>query len=113
MASALRSDLRAATRSLRSLRVRGLLRRGGLRAVRLHALAPGRFTLMLRSASGKTIARGACTCKRAGHCTLTAKLTRRGRSLLRRARRPRVTLELAFKPRSGRAIVRSTTVRLR
>jgi hypothetical protein len=41
------------------------------------------------------------------------RLTRRGRSLLRHARRPRLKLELAFKPRSGPAVVRRATVRLR
>jgi subtilisin family serine protease len=112
MASALAADLRAVARSLRSLRARTLLRRGGLGPVRLHALEAGRFTLTLRSASGKTIARGSCACKRAGHCALTARLTRRGRSLLRHSRRPRVTLALAFKPRSGAAVVRRTTLTL-
>jgi hypothetical protein len=112
MASALAADLRAAAKSLRSLRARTLLRRGGLGPVRLHALEAGRFTLELQGASGKTIARGSCTRKRAGRCALTAKLTRRGRSLLRHARRPRLTLALTFKPRAGRPLVRRTTVTL-
>jgi subtilisin family serine protease len=112
MASALAADLKAVARSLRSLRARTLLRRGGLGPVRLHALEAGRFTLTLRSASGKTIARGSCACKRAGHCALTARLTRRGRSLLRHSRRPRVTLALTFRPRAGRPLARRTTVTL-
>jgi hypothetical protein len=89
------------------------LRRRGLVPVRLHALTAGRFTLALKSASGKTLAAGTCSRKRAGRCTLTARPTRRGRSLLRGARRRKVTLELAFKPRSGRALVRSAAVTLR
>jgi subtilisin family serine protease len=112
MASALAADLRTVARSLASVRIRALLKRGGLGAVHLHALAAGRFTLTLRSASGKTIARGTRTCKRAGRCTLAVHLTRRGRSLLHHARRLRVTVELAFKPRSGPAIARRTTATL-
>jgi hypothetical protein len=80
--------------------------------VRLHAVAPGRFTITLRGASRTTIARGTRTCSRAGDCAVTVRLTRRGRSLLRRARHTRATLELAFRPRSGAAVARRTAIRL-
>lgn len=74
--------------------------------------APPSAAPALRGASRATIARGTRSCSRAGLCTVTVRLTRRGRSLLRRARHPRVTLALAFKPRSGADVARRTAIRL-
>jgi hypothetical protein len=65
----------------------------------------------LRSA-GRTIATGACSAARVGRRPLDIGLTRRGRALLHRARRLRVTVVLAFAPRSGAPIVRRATTRL-
>jgi subtilisin family serine protease len=110
--TALAADVRSIARSLASLRIRKLLRRGRFR-VRVTALAAGRFTLKLRTARGTTIARGACARRRAGICTVTARLTPRGRTVLRRARRMDVRVVLAFTPRPGRTVVRRATTTLR
>jgi hypothetical protein len=70
------------------------------------------MTLTLRHGR-RTIAAGACALAKAGRCTLRAGLTRRGRALLRRARRLKVTTTLTFTPRSGARIARRGTVTLR
>jgi subtilisin family serine protease len=106
LGSVVARELRALARSLR---IRSLLRRGRVTA-RPAAPAAGRFTLTVKSASGRTLARGSCGRSSAGRCALTARLTRRGRRLLSRARRPKLTLQLAFKPRSEPAVVRRMTL---
>jgi subtilisin family serine protease len=100
--SVLRADLRAVARSLR---------RGTLTVRDLAVPAPGRLTLELKRGR-RTLAAGACSAAQAGRCTLTARPTRRGRALLRRNRRVRVTAALTFAPQSGSAVVRRKTLTL-
>ncbi|HEY1277492.1 MAG TPA: S8 family peptidase [Thermoleophilaceae bacterium] len=112
-APSLGAQLAAVARSLRGRGIRSLLRRGRLAAAGLRAPAAGRLALELQAKRGRTIAAGACTARRAGACPVTVRLNRRGRSLLRRARRLRVTLVLSFEPRSGPVAVRRRAVTLR
>jgi subtilisin family serine protease len=112
MASLVGAQARIVAKALRSVGLRALVRNGGFGPARLYAPAAGRLTLTLKSAAGKTIAAGGCSAAGADRCSLTAKLTRRGRLLLRRARRTRLKVVLAFAPRSGGAIVSRTTVML-
>jgi subtilisin family serine protease len=113
MASVLKAQLRAIARTLEKLSGRQLLRRRGFVGVRAFAPAAGRLTLKLESAAGRTIAAGSCSVPQAGRCATEARLTRRGRALLRRARRPRVSVVLAFAPRVGAPIVHRMTVKLK
>jgi subtilisin family serine protease len=118
VASLVAGQARAVAKALRTVGMRAILRRRGFGPANLYAPGPGRLTLQLVGPRGVTIAAGACSAGQAGYCPVTAKLTRRGRTLLRRARRAllprsrrtRITLVLAFEPRSGRAIVRRTAV---
>jgi thermitase len=113
IASALAAQVRALARALEAVGIRALVRRGGLFGAGLLAPAPGRLTLKLKR-GGRTMATGACAVSQAGRCPFDIRLTRRGRSMLRHARRLRITLVLAFAPRSGgRPVVRRTTVTLR
>jgi subtilisin family serine protease len=105
------AGLQAVARSLAAVAIRSLLRRGGFVA-QVDVPAPGRVSLKLERAR-RTIAAGACTVAAAGRCSLTAKLSRKGRALLRRSRRLRVTTTLSFAPRSGARIVRRRAVTLR
>jgi subtilisin family serine protease len=91
---------------------RALLRAGRLRADKLHALVPGRFTLEVKGPGGRRVARGSVSTRRAAICSLTARLTRSGRALLRRSRRMRLTFVLTFAPREGRTLVRRARVTL-
>ncbi len=111
-ASALEVNLAALSRALSRGGLRSVRRAGGFRADRLHALSPGRFVLSVRAA-GRTIARGSASTERPAICSLTARLTRRGRALLRRARRLRLTLKLEFTPLSGRPLARRTALTIR
>jgi subtilisin family serine protease len=111
--SALTADLTRLAERLAASRAGGLLRRGGVTARGLHALAPGRLTLVVERPGGRRIAAGARTLGRAGRYALTARLTHDGRSLLRRARRLRLGVALAFAPLSGPAVARRTTVTVR
>jgi hypothetical protein len=110
--SALRTDIRWLASELRNHGLHAVLRAGGFRADRLHALAPGRFTLAVSTTDGRAIANGSRAADRPVICSLTARLTRRGLALLRTARRLRLTLALTFAPRDGRPIVQRVPVRL-
>jgi subtilisin family serine protease len=109
---ALKIDIKALAIALERGGLRDVLRRGGFRADRLHAFAPGRFELVVRAPGGRTIAKGSRSTARPAVCSLTARLTRRGRALLRRSRRQRLALALAFAPDTGRPFVRHAAVRL-
>jgi subtilisin family serine protease len=111
--SVLAAQAKAVAKALRTVGIRALLRRGGLIGARLLAPGPGRLTLKLKSRGG-TIAKGACSVQEAGRCPFDIRLTRRGRSVLRNARRLRVRLVLAFGPSSGtQPVVSRTSVTLR
>ncbi len=107
---ALGIDLRALARSTVARGLRAALRAGAFRADRLHALSPGRFTFEVRGAGGRLLAKGTRATGRPAICPVSARLTRAGRSALRRARRARLTLVLSFSPRAGRPLVRRLTV---
>jgi thermitase len=110
-AYALKIDLKALALDVEKRGLRGLLRRGGVRADRLHAFTPGRFRLVVGT-GGRTIAKGSRSCAGPAVCSLSARLTRKGRAVLRRSRRRRVALALTFAPRTGRALSRHAVVRL-
>jgi thermitase len=97
-AKLLAADLGA---SARKLRIRSLLRHGGLTVRLRHAYPAGRFSLLVSDAERRTIARG--------H-SLTAKLTRHGVALLRHARRVRLRLVLSFTPRTGQTVLCAKSV---
>lgn len=111
--ASLTADLRALVHALSRSRIRSLLRRGGFRAGGLYADAPGHFTVKLTGRAGGTLAVGARSVARPGRWPVTVRLTRRGRRLLARARRPRVELRLTFAPRSGPRAVRRAALTLR
>jgi thermitase len=108
---ALEVNLKALARTLARRGLRGVLRAGGLRAERLHALSPGRFALEVK-ARGDRIAWGSCSTPQPAVCRLTARLNRRGRVMLRRSRRVRLTLALSFDPLSGRTLARRMALTL-
>jgi subtilisin family serine protease len=107
----IKAQVRAIAQMIAPVRPRAIARRGGLVRTPLAAPAAGRLTLTLLS-GGRKIAAGSCTAARAGSCPVTARLNRRGRKLLRRARHPRVTFVLAFLPTSGPAVVHRAKARL-
>ena len=112
-ASALATDLRWLAGTLAKRGRRAVLRAGGFRANRLHALSAGRFTLEVKARGAGVIARGSRASDGPEISALKARLTRTGRALLRSARRSRLTLVLRFVPRSGPALARRATVRFR
>jgi thermitase len=107
--SPLAADLRAL---VKKLRIRALLGRRGFVTSRVHAPGAGRLTLVLKSGK-RTVATGSRSVKRAGAYPLRIKATRKGRSLLRHSRRLQLTVELRFKPRTGKALVESTKAGIR
>jgi subtilisin family serine protease len=109
-AEALTTDVKALAIALRRGGRRAALRHG-FRADRLHAFSPGRFTLTVRS-RGRTVAKGSRSAPGPAVCWLTARLTRKGRAVLRHSRRPRLALALSFTPQNGHTLVRRTAVRL-
>ena len=110
--AALAIDIKWLASELGKRSLRGVLRAGGFTADRLHALAPGRFTLEVKSPGGRMIARGARSVNKPGIYSLTAQLTRAGRALLRRSARSRLTLALTFAPRGGHPVARRVSLRL-
>jgi hypothetical protein len=112
IAAALGADLKTVARSVKRLGIRGLLRRRGFTARRLDALVAGRFAVQL-TGSRRIIAKGQRAVASAGSYGLTAKLTVKGRKLLRRSRRLKVTLTVRFTPTAGATMKRSTTARLK
>jgi subtilisin family serine protease len=100
----LAADLEAFAKSLAAGRIRSLLRRGRV-TVRLHHQLPaGRFALTIADRHGRTIAKAN---------GLTAKLTRRGRALLRHGRRVRLRITLTFRPQIGAPVVVREVVAVR
>jgi subtilisin family serine protease len=108
---ALKTDLRWLAQTLAKRGRRAVLRDGGFRADRLHALSAGRFTLEVKARGAGLIAKGSHTADGPETSALKARLSRTGRALLRSVRRPRLTLVLRFVPRSGPALARRATVR--
>jgi thermitase len=104
---ALKVDLRYLASTLTKRGLRAVLRGGGFHADRLHALSPGRFTLEVKTPRGRTIARGSRSVPSPAVCSLTARLTRQGRTLLRHSRRSRLSLVLTFTPQTGASRIRS------
>jgi hypothetical protein len=66
-----------------------------------------------RGPRGRLLASGARTVDRPAVCSLTARLNRAGRSLLRRSRRVRLTVVLAFAPQGGTRLERRAALTLK
>jgi hypothetical protein len=118
--AALRADLAVAARNLRRLGIGALVRRRGFTMQSVDALLAGRFLGTLTStprgagvARKVVLAKGSRPVSAAGRYALKVKLTRRGRHLLRRDRRARVRLALAFRDISGHTILARKSVRMR
>ena len=118
--AALRADLTVAARKLRRLRIGNLVRRRAFTARHVDALLAGRFFATLTStrrgagiARRVVLAKGSRSVPAAGRYALKVKLTHRGRRLLRRAQRAKVTLAIAFRDISGRTTVRRKAVKMR
>src|SRR6185503_14165591 len=88
--SGLQLDLHALRTTFAKRGLRGALR-SGFPAVRLHAFGPGRFRLQVTGPRGRVVADGSRTVDSPAICSLTARVTRAGRSLLRHSRRVRLT----------------------
>jgi hypothetical protein len=117
--AALRADLAVAARKLRRRGIGALVRRRGF-TMHVDALLAGRFVATLTStprgagvARKVVLAKGSRRVSAAGRYALKVKLTRQGRHLLRRDRRAKVTLALAFRDISGRTTLRRKSVRMR
>jgi hypothetical protein len=109
--------LGAASKKLRSLRIRGLLRKGRF-TIEFTAPGPGTLTASLTAAGASArratlLATGRRVYKAAGKAKLTIKLTGRGRQRLRRARRLTATLKVSFAPIGAKAISTKGRVRLK
>jgi subtilisin family serine protease len=100
VAAQLAADLRD---SVRTLRLSTLTRTRRLTIRLRHPYPPGRFGLVA-TLGRRTIASGR---------SLTARLTRRGTTILRHARRVRLRIALTFKPDSGSPVVAAKAVTLR
>ncbi len=88
--------------------LRGLLRRGGLSA-RAGGFGPGTLSLRVRRTAGRrlvTVAVGTTRVRGRAPVTARARLTGPGRRALRRARRIRLVVTVAFRPAGGRVEVR-------
>ena len=117
----LRASLATVARALRGASIGGVLRRGGTR-VGVTALAAGviRGSATTRAPGGRaaaarrvTVMVGSRSFTTAGQSTLRLKLTRQGRRILKRARRARLTVSLAFVDVAGARLGSSATVTLR
>jgi subtilisin family serine protease len=108
MTAVMAAQLRLIATAVRQMSSRRFLRAGGFISVRLFAPDAGRLTLTLQN-SARLVAGGSCAVAKAGRCSPAARLTRRGRGLLRRNKNPRLTVVLTFAPRSGVPIVQRTT----
>ena len=111
MTAVMAAQLRLIATAVRQMSSRRILRADGFAGARLFAPGAGRLTLELKSRA-LVIASGSCSVRAADRCSPHARLTRRGRKLLRRARNPRLTVVLVFAPRSGAPIVQRTTATL-
>jgi thermitase len=111
-AQGLKIDLAALARSVKQGGLRTVDRRGGFRADRLHGFGPGRFTLTVKGAYGRTLAAGSCSVAQPALCSLMAWLNARGASVVRGASRLPVTLVLSFAPRTGPVLTEHTSLTL-
>jgi hypothetical protein len=87
-------------------RISQLLRHSGY-AVRFDAPEPGRLVIDWYHAEARrrlVVAHAAMTLHRAGPVTVTIRLTRPGRSLLRHAHHLRLTAQASFTPRGGKMV---------
>jgi thermitase len=100
LSAQLAADLRD---SVRTLRLRTLMRTRRLTVRLRHSYPPGRFGLVA-TMGRRTIASGR---------SLTARLTRRGTTMLRHARRARLRIALTFTPATGATVVAAKAVTLR
>jgi hypothetical protein len=106
--AALRADLRAAARRLRNLGIRKLLSRRGDRVKNVDALEAGTVRITghatvpgAGAARRVLVLSGKRTFSKAGKATLTLKLTKAGRRLLRNKRGVRINLGGSFTQRNG------------
>jgi len=101
--------------ALRGLLGRTLSRSALLRSGRARTTfsAPGAGVLTLRwTASGRTIATGRATCRAAGRCAITLRLTHAGRRTLKRTGAVQVRATARFAPTNGPAVQRTQRVTL-
>ena len=93
-------------KALRKLGIRGLRKK---RQFKVAFTAPGAGTAVVKlTSASRLLATGKAQFKAAGKRTLVVRLTRKGVSTLRHARRLRTTLQASFTPQGGKA----TTVKL-
>jgi hypothetical protein len=118
--ASLRGELGGIRRLLERTGIRRLLRGRGVTFRDLDALLAGKMTFAATGntsgasrAKRVTVLRGSTSFSRAGKAKLKLKLTRAGRRLLRRARRARLSLSLAFTDRSGKRTPAKATAKLR
>jgi Tol biopolymer transport system component len=122
VAAALRSSANALSGALKRLGLAGLAESRRHRLRGLSAATAGKATATLRTGAAgrggraartRVIAAGSKRFARAGTASITLKLTRQGRKVVRRARRLRATLSLAFREPNGRVTVGVANLRLR
>jgi subtilisin family serine protease len=106
-AAALEAAVARLAKRLRKGRIRALLRNDGVTARGVVAPGAGYATILIERRGGRTVARGGRKVDAAGDFSLTARLTGRGRALLRRSRRVRLSVAIAFAPVSGEPAARS------
>ena len=119
ISSLLASDLAAAARALSRQRLAKLAKKGSL-GLRFNALMAGRFTLAFKGAATKqkaarsiVIAKGSRSVTSAGAYTVTLKLTRAGKRLLRGGRRVKGKLSATFGKAGGGSLTGATGVTLK
>jgi hypothetical protein len=116
--AALAADLRALARRIRKLGIRGLLKKRGVLVRGFDALVPGRVIVRV---SGKrvrrshriTVARRSKSFGQAGKYRFKVKLTRRGKRLLRRSRKAKLSLAMRFTTLSRQTTARKRSVIVR
>jgi hypothetical protein len=112
-AAAVRASMAAIAKRLNGRDARALARRGQIAHV-VRFPAAGKMTIKWRvSGKAAVIARGSLTRRSAGRATVTVRLTRAGRQLLRRAPRLAITASARFRPAlGGRATTAHSTFTL-
>jgi hypothetical protein len=119
--SRLGADLAIVAKALKRLGIRKLVKRGGFAARGVDALVGGKVFLAVngtpRGSAGVArkiaLAKGSRSIPRAGRYSLRAKLTRKGRRLLRKDRRATVTLQIRFRDALGRVATANRSLGLR
>jgi uncharacterized repeat protein (TIGR02543 family) len=119
IASLLASDLATAARTLGGQRLSKLARKGSV-GLRFNALLAGRFALAFKGAATKqkaarsiVIAKGSRSVTASGAYTVTLKLTRAGKRLLKGGRRVKGRLSASFTKAGGGTLTGSTAVALK